>query len=156
MITAWRLSHKKHTETAFSGEGAKRFGGRWNPPGYAAVYAADSLSLAILEMIVHLDEDQDIQSYVAIPVEFEENLVLCWPTEELPKGWACLPISDVTQQMGKAWLDEKKSLVLKVPSSVVRNDSNFVINPLHPDFPKIKTGSPQSLLIDPRLSDRIQ
>jgi RES domain-containing protein len=155
-ITAWRIINKKHAAKAFSGEGAKLFGGRWNPPGHAAVYTADSLSLAILELIVHLDEDRDIQDYVAIPLEFEEAQIITWPEEMLPKNWSSLPVSDQTQNMGKMWLEEKQSMVLKVPSSVVHHDSNFVINPLHPDFSSLKMGQPQTLQIDPRLAAKLQ
>lgn len=143
-------------ETAFSGEGAKLFGGRWNPPGYPAIYTAESLSLAILEMIVHLDEDEDIQNYVAVSVGFEDVHITSWTEEKPPKGWACLPISEQTQEMGKVWIKENQSLVLKVPSSVVRHDCNFIINPMHPDFHGLKIGQPESLKIDPRLSDRLQ
>ncbi|MBW2370472.1 MAG: RES domain-containing protein [Deltaproteobacteria bacterium] len=155
-ITAWRITNKRHSTNAFSGEGAKLFGGRWNLPGYVAVYAADSLSLAILELIVHLDEDEDIQDYVAIPVEFEDTKVISWHQKKLPKNWPSLPISDQTQHMGKTWIEEKQSLVLKVPSSVVHHDNNFVINPLHPDFSSLKIGQPQALQIDPRLTNRLQ
>jgi RES domain-containing protein len=155
-VTAWRITNKKHAAEAFSGEGAKLFGGRWNPPGHAAIYAADSLSLAILELIVHLDEDEDINDYVAIPVEFDDARIITWREEILPKNWSNLPISDQTQNMGKIWLKEKQSLVLKVPSSVVHHDHNFVINPLHPDFSSLKIGRPQAIQIDPRLTARLQ
>jgi len=154
--TAWRIINKKHAASAFSGEGAKLFGGRWNPQGYAAVYVADSLALAILELIVHLDEDRDIHDYVAIPVEFEDTRIIRWPESKLPENWSSLPISHKTQQMGKSWLMEKQSLVLKVPSSVVHHDYNFVINPLHPDFSSLIIGQPLPLQIDPRLASKLQ
>ncbi|MDA8138097.1 MAG: RES family NAD+ phosphorylase [Desulfobacteraceae bacterium] len=154
-IKAWRITKKKYAKKAFAGEGAKTFGGRWNPPGHLAVYTADSLSLAILELIVHLDKDEDIRDFVAIPVEFDEVLVTTWPESELPRNWSQHPIPDQTQQLGKAWLEENQYLALKVPSSVVPNDSNYVINPLHPEFASLKIGKPQSLYIDPRLSDKI-
>lgn len=151
IVTAWRITHQKYANTAFTGEGAKLFGGRWNPPGYAAIYVSDSLSLAILELIVHLDDDRDIESYVAIPVEFEDSQVFCLPKEDLPENWATLPISDRTQQIGKNWLVNNKSLILKVPSSIVPQDKNFVINPLHPNYSSLKIGQPQSVHIDPRI-----
>ncbi|KJS30697.1 MAG: hypothetical protein VR64_14720 [Desulfatitalea sp. BRH_c12] len=155
-ITAWRIVEKRFAATAFSGEGAKLFGGRWNPPGYSAVYAAESLSLSILELIVHLDEDADIQNFVAIPVAFEESQVIAWPEETLPAHWSILPVADQTQKMGKIWIDEKQSMVLQVPSSIVPQEKNFVLNPLHPDFADLKTGKAQSLYIDPRLKKIIQ
>jgi RES domain-containing protein len=113
------------------------------------------LSLAILELIVHLNEYEDLQDYVAIPVEFEDAQIETWPEEKLPKNWSSLPVPDQTQNMGKIWLEEKQSLVLKVPSSVVPHDNNFVINPLHPDFSTLKVGQPIALQIDRRLTGRL-
>lgn len=155
-ITAWRITNKKHAKDAFSGEGAKLYGGRWNPPGYPAVYTADSLSLAILELIVHLDNDDDLQGFVAIPVVFEDTCIKAIPERKLPENWSCLPISDQTQNIGRAWLKERQSLVLKIPSSVVYNDHNYVINPLHPDFSTLRIGNSQLLQIDPRVGSRLQ
>jgi RES domain-containing protein len=154
-ITAWRITNKRHANDAFSGGGAKLYGGRWNPPGYPAVYTADSLSLAILELIVHLDEDGDLQDFVAGPVIFEDACVTAIPESKLPENWSCLPISDQTQHIGKTWIEERQFLVLKVPSSVVHNDYNFVINPLHPAFPTLQIGNFQPLQIDPRIGSRL-
>lgn len=154
-ITAWRITKAKYAIQAFTGEGAKVFGGRWNPPGYPAVYTADSLSLAILELIVHLDEDEDVRNFVAIPVEFDDDMVITWPVASLPANWAQHPIPEQTQRKGKAWLEKQQHLALKVPSAVVPLDSNFVLNPLHHGFTALKIGTPQPLYINPRLSDKI-
>jgi RES domain-containing protein len=154
--TAWRIANKKHAATAFSGDGAKTYGGRWNPPGYAAIYAAQSISLAILEMLVHLDEDQDIQAYVIAPVEFDDTQITSLSEDNLPKSWASLPIGEETQLIGKVWLESMQSLVLKVPSCLVPQESNFIINPRHPAFPSLNIGQPQPLQIDPRLAAKLQ
>ena len=155
-ITAWRTTRKKYVQEAFTGEGAKRFGGRWNPPGFPAVYVAQSLSLAILELIVHLDEDSDISRFVAIPVTFDRKLVHVLPPSQLPRDWSALPIAEPSQSVGKKWLSSKKSVLLQVPSSVVPSESNFVINPLHPKFSQLQIGSPQPLHIDQRISRILQ
>lgn len=154
-VTTWRITKAKYAKQAFAGEGAKVYGGRWNPPGYPAVYTADSLSLAILELIVHLDQDEDIQNFVAVPVKFDDLLVVTWPESKLPANWSQHPIPDQTQQMGKLWLEENRYMALKTPSSVVRQDSNYVLNPLHPEYSSLEIGKPQPLYIDPRLSDKI-
>jgi RES domain-containing protein len=151
-ITAWRIAQKKYVNNAFSGEGAKIFGGRWNPVGYPMVYAAQNLSLAILELIVHLDDDSDITRFVAIPVTIDKSQVHVLPQSQLPENWFDLPISEQSQVVGKKWLEQKQSLLLQVPSSVVPSESNFLINPLHPQFVQLKIGSPQSLCIDQRIS----
>lgn len=151
-ITAWRITRKNYVKNAFSGEGAKIFGGRWNPIGYPMVYVAQNLSLAILELIVHLNDDSDITRFVAIPVTFDKSLVHVLPQSQLPDNWFDLPISEQSQMVGKKWLEQQQSVLLQVPSSVVPSESNFLINPLHPQFAKLEIGSPQSLCIDQRIS----
>lgn len=151
-ITAWRITRKKYVTEAFTGEGAKLFGGRWNPPGYAVVYLAQNLSLAILELMVHLDEDADIGTYTAIPVRFDSAFVHVLEQDKLPENWSSLPISGQSQMVGKQWLEDKQSLLLQVPSSVVPSESNFLVNPLHPDVSQLEIGSPQPLHIDNRIS----
>lgn len=152
-ITAWRITKKKYVNDAFSGEGAKLFGGRWNPVGYPMVYMAQNLSLAILELIVHLENDSDITSFAAIPVTFDQSLVHVLPRSQLPENWFDLPISEPSQMVGKKWLEQKQSVLLQVPSSVVPSESNFLINPLHPRFAQLDIGSPRSLCIDRRISN---
>lgn len=151
-ITAWRITRDKYAEEAFSGEGAKRFGGRWNPPGLPAVYIAQHLSLAILELIVHLEDEIDIQRFVVIPTTFDSEQLFVLPEPQLPDGWDNLPISPVTQEIGRKWLDSKSSVVLQVPSSIVPLEHNYIINPRHPEFPEIEIGAPESIRIDQRLA----
>jgi RES domain-containing protein len=155
-ITAWRTTRKKYVRDAFSGDGAKQFGGRWNPPGTPMVYTAQSLSLAILELIVHLEDDRDISRYAAIPVTFHRSLVQVLPKSQWPENWFSLPVSEPSQQVGRKWIEEMSGVVLQVPSSVVPRESNFLINPLHPKFSRLKIGSPQSLHIDERLTTFLQ
>ena len=154
-ITAWRITKRKYAHQAFSGEGAKRFGGRWNPRGYAVVYTAETLSLTILELIVHLETYDDIEAYVSIPVQFEPMQVMEVPVQDLPSNWHSLPLSIESQNLGKRWLDKMESLVLKVPSSVVRPERNYLINPLHPEFEDLSIGSPQLINIDPRIKEKL-
>ena len=151
-ITAWRITKKKYATEAFTGEGAKLFGGRWNPAGYAVVYLAQNLSLAILELIVHLEEDADIGAYRAIPVRFDSILVHVLEQDKLPKNWSSLPVSGQSQMVGKQWLEKKQSLLLQVPSSVVPSESNFLVNPRRPDVSKLEIGSSRPLHIDHRIS----
>jgi RES domain-containing protein len=149
--TAWRITLERYAQAAMTGEGARLFGGRWNPVGVPAVYLAEHLSLAILEMVVHFDRTDKIGSFVAVPVTFEQNSVYTVPVASLPENWSALPIPSATQQMGKQWLDKNDHLVMKVPSSVVSIEANYVINPLHKDFKRIEIGRPMALRIDPRI-----
>ena len=72
MVSAWRIVKQKHKRSALSGEGARRFGGRWNSPGVSVVYLAQSQALAALEMLVHLDAAELLRSYVIIEVGIDE------------------------------------------------------------------------------------
>ena len=151
-ITAWRITREKYSREAFSGEGAKKFGGRWNPAGYLAVYLAQHLSLAILELIVHLDKHSDIRRFVAIPVSFDHKLVQVLQQAQLSDNWSELPISPKTQMIGEKWLKNNKRLILQIPSSVVPIENNYLVNPLHPDFSQLEIGSPEPLNIDQRIA----
>ena len=150
-ITAWRITRQTYIDEAFSGAGAKLFGGRWNPVGYAAVYTAENLSLAILELLVHLEDSSDINSFVAIPVTFGQSMVYAISADRLPASWQNLPVSSASQELGKRWLEEGRTPVLQVPSAIVPSESNFVINPRHTKFPKLAIGPAQPLQIDQRI-----
>ena len=151
--TAWRITREKYIDETFTGEGAKLWGGRWNPVGHPAVYCAESLSLAILELIVHLEDDNDINSFMAIPVSFSPKIILSLLKSKLPKRWDSLPIGPESIAVGKKWLDEKKFPILEVPSTVVPIESNFVLNPLHSDFSSLEIGKPQAIHIDSRIAN---
>lgn len=152
-ITAWRITLERYAQAAMTGEGAKLFGGRWNPVGYPAVYLAEHLSLAILEMVVHVDSTDKIGNFVAVPVTFEQNSIYPVPVSSLPENWSALPIPSATQQMGKQWLERNEYLVMQVSSSVVPIEANYVVNPLHKDFKRIEIGEPMVLRIDPRIEN---
>jgi RES domain-containing protein len=152
-ITAWRITREKYLDEAFTGEGAKIWGGRWNPVGHPAVYCAENLSLAILELIVHLEDDADINSFVAIPATFNSKSVHPLTVSQLPETWDHLPISPASMAVGKKWLVEKKFIALKVPSTIVHIESNFILNPLHPEFSRLQIGAPQEIRFDPRIAN---
>jgi len=150
-ITSWRITKKQYQFQAFSGQGAKEFGGRWNPPGTASIYASDSLALAILELLVHLDDYDDISNYVAIPIQFDDSKITIWPIDSLPKNWDDHPIPAATQRLGQQWFTSSQSAILRVPSAVVPQQYNYVLNPLHPDFASLSTGAALKNPIDVRL-----
>ena len=147
MLTAYRLALRQHAGRAFGGEGARRAGGRWNPRGVPVVYVSATLSLAALEFLVHLGGPQDAPDLVFFQVEFEERLV---GEVRLPKQWRKLKLGD-TRALGRDWWEEAVTPVLRVPSFVVPSESNFVLNPSHPDFRKIKISRAQPFALDPRL-----
>lgn len=155
MITAFRIVKERFVQGAFSGTGARQFGGRWNPTGFAAVYTAESLALTILEILVHLeDENLLFQRFVKIPVSFDPALVWELPAIRLPENWDALPICEATQDIGRQWLQKAEHPILKVPSAITKSESNYVINPFHPDFKKMKIGEPQHFEFDRRLLEK--
>lgn len=150
-ITAWRIVKRRLARTAFSGEGAKRYGGRWNSSGVAIVYAAESQSLAALEILVHLDCAELLRDYVAIPVSFDSKLVTAVDVSSLPRDWRTYPPPTRVREIGDGWVASGKSVVLQVPSVVVPSEMNFLLNPLHRDFEKLKIERPAQFTFDPRL-----
>ena len=149
-IRAWRIVRRNHVATAFDGEAAKNAGGRWNSPGSAVIYTASSLPLAALEVLVHLPRESILPKFVSIPVDFDEGLV----TElkvPLPRDWRDYPAPVSTMTIGDEWLRSKASPVLRVPSVIIPDESNFLLNPAHADFPKLAIGTPKDFWLDPRL-----
>jgi RES domain-containing protein len=151
MITAWRIVKRKHVRTAFSGEGARLFGGRWNSPGTAMVYTAASQSLAALELLAHLDSAALLSAYSVIPCEFEESLVELIDSSQLPPRWRSDPPPDAIHALGNDWAASQRSAVLRVPSAIIASENNYLLNPRHPAFAGIVAGKPVAFRFDPRL-----
>lgn len=150
MITAWRITKARHAATAFDGEGARIEGGRWNSPGLPAVYVAENAALAALEMLVHLDPSI-LPAYVRIPCTFNEALVAKLDRGQLPRNWQSSPAPPELQQLGDAWLKSGSSAILEVPSAVIEIESNYLLNPGHPDFGRIEIGAVSPFEFDLRL-----
>ena len=149
-LQAWRIVKEKQASTALDGEGAWRYGGRWNSPGTRVVYTSAALSLAALESLVHLNPPV-IFRYVAIPIEFDAAWMESVGLSELPAGWTEEPPPPSTKRIGDLWVKEARSAVLDVPSVVVRSERNYLLNPAHPDFGRIKVGEAVPFAFDPRL-----
>jgi RES domain-containing protein len=140
IIRAWRITKARHAATAFSGSGAKTNAGRWNSLGMAMVYCAGSMSLALLEMLVHLEALELMKRYVSFPVTFDDSLVTAVNRTKLPRNWRSSPIAASVQAIGDQWIADGTSAVLQVPSSIVPSEWNYLLNPAHPDFAKIAIG----------------
>jgi len=150
MRTVWRITTARFAATAFSGEGARLYGGRWNPKGHEVVYTAESQSLALLELMV---QDEPLRArYVLIPAQLPADLAVRHvKASALPANWRTLGSRDGLQAIGRAWLEEGRSAVLAVPSAVVPAEHNYLLNPRHPDFARIVIGAPKALDVDVRL-----
>jgi RES domain-containing protein len=150
-VRAWRICKERFASTAFDGEGASRDGGRWNSEGVRMVYVAGSAALATLEILVHVSEPDDLYRipYVLIPVDFEPELVTESP--DLPQGWYKDPPPVESAAIGDRWIATRESVLLKIPSAVIRSEFNYLINPLHPRFGELIIGPPEPFHFDSRL-----
>jgi len=153
-VSAWRIVKRKLAKDAFSGEGARLYGGRWNSPGVSVVYAAQSQSLAALELLVHLENSDLLHEYVVIEARFDASLITRIAKSDLPKDWRAGPPPASARAIGDAWIAEEPSPVLELPSAVVPAENIFLLNPEHPTFAKIEIGSPLDFEFDARLISR--
>lgn len=151
MPQLWRVVKRKHTATAFDGKAAQRFGGRWNSQGRRAVYASASKSLAVLEVIVHLDVGRPLPRLVAFTFEIDSKLVDRRATAQLPRHWRTSRGLLPTQQIGDEWLASGRALALAVPSTIVPEELNYLLNPADPAFRRLRFGRSIPFLLDPRL-----
>ena len=150
MVTSWRVVKWRFASEAFDGEGARISGGRWNSAGHAVVYTSATTSLGLLENLVHT-KARLRRFYFAFPVTFDANLVETVEPRELPAGWRTLPAPFTLKQIGDEWVDTMRSCILEVPSVIVPHESNFILNPRHPEFASLEIGQPIDLEIDSRL-----
>jgi len=150
MIRAWRIVPEPLGAEAFSGEGARKYGGRWNSRGRLAVYTSGTLSLATLETLVHLNPPIT-RPYLVYPLEFDAKLVHRPDPASLPSGWSSSPVPPITQRVGDQWLEKMISVVLAVPSAIIPQETNYILNPAHRDFRKIRIMKPDRFVFDSRL-----
>ena len=149
MGEAWRIVKEKDAATAFTGEGAAKTGGRWNSRGVAVVYTSCTKSLATLESLVHLNPPV-LFKYVALHLKFDNALVEVSHLENLPADWRSEPPPPSTKAIGDTWLREARAVLLALPS-VITGETNYLLNPAHPDFKRISIGKPEPFALDPRL-----
>ena len=155
-VTAWRLVRAERVSRAeaFSGEGARLFGGRWNSVGVPVVYTSSTLSLAALETLVHADRSDLDRVWIAFRVDIPDELVLELRDEDLPADWRATPVSEGARYVGDAWAETHASVALAVPSTIVPVERNWLLNPSHPAFDRVSIGEPQRFRFDDRLSGR--
>ncbi len=153
MPKIFRIIKKKYADTAFEGLGAKRHGGRWNSKGAPVVYVSDSIALATLELLVHLKRQEVLAHYVVFQLELTDDQVLGLEWGAVPADWRDDPPPPSTAEIGDGWLDSGASLALAVPSVIVPEQHNFLLNPEHPDYPAVVDRATSfSFELDPRLS----
>lgn len=154
MPTGYRIVKAEYVDTAFSGLGAKLYGSHWTSPGLSAVYVAQNESLAILEVLAHLQQSKCLNAYRLIRASFENALVTKIDPTALPEDWRSFPPPPALQSIGDEWIQRGESAILQVPSAIATNESNFIFNPHHVDFEKIAIGNATPWMFDVRLGGR--
>ncbi|MXY23077.1 MAG: RES domain-containing protein [Acidobacteria bacterium] len=150
-MRVYRLTLSRHAHTAFSGEGARRVGGRWTPPGRPVVHTSSSVALAVLETLVHTPVNS-MPSHDVIAVDVPDELpVDVVSATTLPDDWRRTPPPSALQELGRAWLDTEHTAVLRVPSAIVPLEVNYLLNPQHADFKRLLIHEPAPFRIDKRL-----
>jgi RES domain-containing protein len=152
MPSGWRID--KPRREVFSGEAARRFGGRWNSAGLAVVYLSEHRSLAALEIFVHLRPLAPRGKYLAYFVEWNDAQMEQLSAKRLPADWRASPPGAATMQLGDQWARSNRSVVLAVPSTIIPAERNFLLNSAHPDFRHIRIHKPIEFTFDPRLLRR--
>lgn len=150
-VTGWRIVPAAQAAKAFDGEGAKLYGGRWNSSGVAMVYASQHQSLAALEVRVHIDTTRKLKTYKCFAFHFDDRLMERFRVNRLPKNWREEPPPPSLQQLGDNWVRSGSSVILGVPSVIIPNELNYLINPNHRDFGKLKIDAPTDFAFDQRL-----
>lgn len=151
-MRVWRLTSKRHAQTAFSGIGNRKAGSRWVPEGLLAVYTSQSLSLAVCETLVHMDPRHMGNNHVVIGADIPDDLPIeALDTESLPADWRNRYDDPWLQSVGRDWIGRGESAALAVPSSVIPQEINYILNPEHDDFPRIILGKPEPFVFDGRL-----
>lgn len=153
-MRAWRLVKAEFAKNAFSGDGARLAGGRWNPKGLSVVYTSSSLALAALELLVHADDDLLPDDLISFAVDIPDDIGMEYlAISELPANWRDYPPPEALQEIGAARIARQNTPVLAVPSAVIPEEHNFLLNPAHPDFGRIRWDTtPRPFQFDARLS----
>lgn len=154
MVSGWRIVRAARATTALSGEGAWRYGGRWNSAGVRVVYLSEHQSTAALEIFVHREPFEREDTFKAFYFEWPEALTEIFPREKLPPDWNIVPAPISTKEIGDRWVRQSRSPVLALPSVIVPAERNFLLNPAHRDFKRIKIHPPVAFNFDPRLVGR--
>ena len=151
----YRICKKENSKTgqqAMSGEGGLHASARWHTRGRRIIYTATSTPLAILEIAVNLRQAKIIPDYVIVEVDIPDESIVALPDEKLPKGWDATDSDPIiSRAIGDKWLAGTVSLALQVPSVVVPNQYNILINPLHPEFDRVSFTDPAPFPFDARI-----
>lgn len=151
-MKVWRLTRAPFANAPFDGTGPARGGGRWNSRGVRLAYASSSRALAILEVLVHVTRANAPADYVFIEADLPDDAVEELDITRLPGDWRAEPPPAPLRTIGDSWVRNNTSVALRVPSALVPEEYNFLVNPAHGRFKDLRiVGAPHLAILDPRL-----
>jgi RES domain-containing protein len=151
LTRVYRILRKRYAKTPFDGEGAYRYGGRWSSPGIRLAYASEHLSLAMIEYFVHLDRDDPPPDLVVAAADIPDDVSRTSVTRgSLPATWRQTPAPVELASIGDRFARRRREAILVVPSALVPDESNWLLNPEHPDFRRVRIHPPELFAYDAR------
>ena len=151
-MRVWRVCKAEHAATAFTGEGAMVYPGRWHHAGTPVVYCSESRALAALEQLVHLHRNRLPPHFVCFEVAIPDRVAIrAVRVENLPAEWRRQPGPLELRDIGTRWAESGETVVLQVPSAVVPGEHNFLVNPRHPLFGRLVIGDPEPFEFDEQM-----
>jgi RES domain-containing protein len=148
-VQVWRLAHL--VNAALDGEGARRNGGRWNSRGKSVVYTSSRLSLSVLELLAHVDPDEIPDDLRAFEIQIPDTLPIAQvEIADLPSDWQT-PEHPACKKIGDDWLLRETTPILRVPSAIIPDEPNFLINPRHAASSAVAIVASRRFVFDPRL-----
>ena len=144
MIRVYRIVRKPYSKTPLDGEGSFLFGAQWSSPGTRVAYTSEHLFLAMVEYFVHIDANDPPKDLVVAAADIPDSVsrVVMGP-HELPPNWRQVPAPARLTVIGDSFSAQCKSAILVLPSVLVPSESNWIINPVHPEFVEIKMLPPE-------------
>lgn len=136
-----------------SGNGARLYGGRWNEKGVAVVYLASSRAMAMMELLVHLNPEDLQRQYVVAVFDVPDDKIMEVSLEELPQDWQSVGRKPYLHKITSRFITEGRYLMMQVPSVLVEEENNYILNPLHPDALNVKLVSQRIFSFDHRFKN---
>ncbi len=149
-MLVYRISECRYIKS-LSGLGAALFGGRWNSKDVYMVYTSQSGALALLEAIVHIGKVPKPGLYCMATIEIPDNSIESLQLAMLPADWQSNPSPNHLKNIGDRFIGSNKHLALKVPSVFITDEHNYLLNPTHPEFKKVKIIAEKPIRVDDRL-----
>jgi RES domain-containing protein len=144
LTRVYRILRKRYAKAPFDGEGAYRYGGRWSSPGFRLAYASGHLSLAMIEYFVHLDRDDPPPDLVVAAADVPDDVSrVSVSPGRLPATWRQTPAPVELASIGDRFARRRREAILVVPSALAPDESNWLLNPEHPDFRRVRIHPPE-------------